>query len=229
MPDLITTKFQSTNQNYPKNTHLGNTLTSVKTLRNKAYEKDVTTDDKIRSAFGSLVGTIIPLFMIMKKQKSSSIFKLEYGLKEMLILSSTSILGAVGFGMIGENKNAKQNKVKEGIFQFLNASLPTTLVGLGLEGCKNTKKFNTPFVKIMTTLVGIIGGMYISTALANIICDPKDLEPDRKLTFKDSIVNVDDILGALVLARVPFINKLKVEKVLPFLYAYCGYRAGKCN
>ena len=71
--------------------------------------------------------------------------------------------------------------------------------------------------------------MYISTALANIICDPKDLEPDRKLTFKDSIVNVDDILGALVLARVPFINKLKVEKVLPFLYAYCGYRAGKCN
>ena len=47
MPDLITTKFQPTNQIYPKNTYIGNTLTSVKTLRNKAYEKDVTTAREI--------------------------------------------------------------------------------------------------------------------------------------------------------------------------------------
>ena len=59
--------------------------------------------------------------------------------------------------------------------------------------------------------------------------DPKDLEPDRKITLKDSIANVDDLIGALVLAKVPIINKLKFERILPVIYSYCGYRAGESN
>ena len=61
------------------------------------------------------------------------------------------------------------------------------------------------------------------------ICDPKDKYPDRKLTLKDTIANLDDMIGLLVLAKFPLAEKLHIEKLLPFIYALCGFRAGKAN
>ena len=77
--------------------------------------------------------------------------------------------------------------------------------------------------------VGLLVGMYGSAALSNIICDPKDIHPDRKLNVKDALANMDDALGILVLAKFPLVNKLKINYVLPFIFAACGYRAGKSN
>ena len=68
-----------------------------------------------------------------------------------------------------------------------------------------------------------------SAAVSNIICDPKDKHPDRKLSFLDSLANIDDLIGVLVLAKFPIVEKLCIDKLLPAIYAFCGYRAGKTN
>ena len=71
--------------------------------------------------------------------------------------------------------------------------------------------------------------MYGAASISNLVCDPKDKHPDRKLTVKDSFANLDDVVGVLVLAKFPLADKLHIEKILPAIYASCGYRAGKSN
>ena len=56
-----------------------------------------------------------------------------------------------------------------------------------------------------------------------------DKEPDRKLTLKDSIINMDDALGALVVAKIPVVEHLHLDKLMPAIFAWCGYRAGQSN
>ena len=72
-------------------------------------------------------------------------------------------------------------------------------------------------------------GISSGVKLSNKIVDPKDKEPDRKLTIKDSVANLDDAVGILVLADVKAAKKIKIERALPLIYTYCGYRAGNCN
>ena len=71
--------------------------------------------------------------------------------------------------------------------------------------------------------------MHLAAKLSNKINDPQDKVPDRKLTFKDSIANIDDALGVLILAKVPIAEKLHIDKTLPAIYSWCGYRAGISN
>ena len=200
----------------------------MKSLRNKAY-RDVTTNDKLKSAVGTTLGTVIPMLFMMKKQGVKNPFKLEYGIKEMVILSATSIIGAVGLGLVKEDKETRINRINEGVFQFSNATIPTVMVWGGLKLCENVKKMNNVPAKIGITLVALVTGMKIAAVATNKICDPQDLKPDRKHDLKDTIANADDLFGALVLAKVPFVEKLKLDKFLPAIYAYCGYRAGKTN
>ena len=156
-------------------------------------------------------------------------FKLNFDLQDMVALSGFSVLGGVGFGMLGENKETNKNKFKEGVFQFMNASVPTWIVGGVLKLSEMSHKFNNIPSKIASVLLGLTVGMYGTATVSNLIFDPLDKKPDRKLKLKDCLVNIDDALGALVLAKFPLIEKLHVEKLLPAIYAYCGYRAGKSN
>ena len=75
----------------------------------------------------------------------------------------------------------------------------------------------------------ILVGMHGAASLSNIICDPKDRHPDRKLSLLDSLANIDDLFGVLVLAKFPIVDKLHLDKILPIIYTFCGYRAGKSN
>lgn len=205
-------------------------LKTIHALRHKSMERDITTDDKIRAGIGSIIGMALPLFVMMKHQKVKNPFNFKYGMKEMILLSGASIAGGVSLGMVGEKKSTNMHKLKEGVFQFFNASIPALFVGMGLKYCENGgQKLNTPLTKIITTGIGLVVGMHAAAMLSNKVCDPRDLEPDRKITLKDSIANVDDLIGALVLAKVPIISKLKIEKILPIIYSYCGYRAGESN
>ena len=47
--------------------------------------------------------------------------------------------------------------------------------------------------------------------------------------FKEDLANIDDLIGVLVLAKFPIVEKLHIDKLLPAIYAFCGYRAGKSN
>lgn len=198
-------------------------------LRRNRLSRESKTTDKIQAAVGATIGTIIPMLFMMKKKGVKNPFKLEYGLREMLILSGAPILGGVTVGMIGNDKETNLNKSKEGVFQFLNAAIPTWLAGATLKWCEVTPKMNNGLAKLISIAATILIGMHGAASLSNIICDPKDKHPDRKLSLLDSIANIDDLFGVLVLAKVPIVSKLHLDKVLPAIYAFCGYRAGKSN
>lgn len=197
--------------------------------RSRTYTRDVNTDDKIKAAIGSAIGTLCPMFYLAKKQKTKNIFKLKYALSDMVILSATSVAGGVAVGMAGENKQAQKNKLKEGLFMFMNASIPAWVVAGALKLSESSRKFNNIQGKIMSMAGGLLVGMYGAASLSNLICDPYDKQPDRKLTLKDCAANIDDAIGVLVLAKFPLASKLRIERLLPAIYAYCGYRAGKSN
>ena len=198
-------------------------------MRHTAEVREITTGDKIKAGIGAIAGTVIPMMLMMKKQKVNNPFKLHYGLKEIIGMSASSIIGGVAVGMIGEDKKTNENKLKEGLFQFMNASIPTWIVGGVLKLCESSKHFNNIPGKIMSIAGGLIVGMYGAASVSNLICDPYDKRPDRKLTLKDCLINIDDALGVLVLAKFPCADKLNFERLLPFIFAYCGYRSGKSN
>lgn len=197
--------------------------------RNRTYSRNVSNSDKAKALAGSLIGTAIPMVMMMKKQKIKNPLKLEYGMWDMVGMSGGSIAGGVALGLVGERKEVKTNRLREGFFQFMNAAIPTWIVGGVLSLCKHSQKHNNIRNKILSTIGGLLVGMYGSAALANVITDPKDKHPDRKLTYKDALANIDDAIGVFVLAKFPFADKLKLERLLPVIYTMCGYRAGKSN
>ena len=196
--------------------------------RNHSHRKE-DSRDKLQAGVGALLGTVLPMAIMMKRQGAKNPLKLQYGLKEMLILSATSIMGGVGLGMIGNDMHTNWNKSREGVFQFMNAAIPTWLAAATLRWCETTPKMNNSFSKLMATAATILVGMQGAASVSNIICDPKDNHPDRKLTFLDSLANIDDLVGVLVLAKFPIVEKLHIDKLLPAIYAFCGYRAGKSN
>lgn len=201
-------------------------ITQITPISFKASESS---KPSIKSVVGATAGTVIPLMMMMKQKKIKNPLKMEYGLQDMLTLSATSVTGGVAVSMIGEDKHTQKKQLKEGVFQFLNASIPTWIIGGVLKLPESSNRFNNPTIKIASVFGGLIVGMFGAAHVSNLIFDPKDKEPDRKLTFKDCIVNADDVLGALVLARFTFIEKLHLDKLLPAIYAYCGIRAGNAK
>ena len=198
-------------------------------LRRNRMSRQATNIDKLQAATGALIGTAIPMLFMMKKQGIKNPLKLKYGLKEMLILSGCPIVGGVSIGMIGNDKDTNLAKSREGVFQFLNAAVPTWLAGATLKWCETTKGLNNAPAKLLSIAATILIGMHGAASLSNIICDPKDKYPDRKLSILDSLANIDDLVGVLVLAKFPIIDKLHLDKLLPAIYAFCGYRAGKSN
>ena len=199
----------------------------TRTYRNHNYEK-AENKVKLSAAIGGILGALIPAMIFAKKQ-NTNIFKLEYGIKEMLTVSSGGILGGTVAGIIENKKQHTKHKVKEGVFQFLNATVPLATIPLINNFVENSPKLNNIPCKIAGTAAGLLGGMVIAADLSNRIIDPKDKEPDRKLNYKDAMANIDDALGALVLAKLPLVNHLPIETALPAIYAWCGYRAGQNN
>ena len=165
----------------------------------------------------------------MKKQNVKNPLKLKYGMWDMINTAAGSIIGGVGLGLIGEKKEVQKNRLKEGLFQFMNASIPTWIVGGVVSLCENSEKYNNKWNKILSVAGGLLVGMYGSAALSNLITDPKDKFPDRKLSAKDALANIDDGIGALALAKFPIIEKLNIGRFLPIIYTACGYRAGQSN
>ncbi len=210
-------------------------LSSIQSKRHKVSdEPDNPTKAKI--AVGSIVGTAVPLVLFAKQQKLdlkklSSLFNVKYGLKEMIGVSAGSIAGGGLAGIAFDKKNTAKEKIDECTFQFLNSVIPPAIIAgaLKIAEQKAGKAKDNKLLKIGILTVGILAGMQVAVRAANLINDPKDKVPDRKLSMLDAIVNVDDAIGALVLADFPCIKNLHIDKLLPVIYAWCGYRAGETN
>ncbi len=184
--------------------------------------------ESARALAGAVIGTAIPL-MIFSKKQNKNFLKMHYGIKEIIGISLGGIVGGVACGMINSDKFDKRQKIHEGIFQFMNAAVPP-LVVVGLSKLTGkVEPLNNKFGKIASVIAGLTGGMYAAAKLSNYICDPKDKLPDRKLTIKDSLANIDDAIGTLAITDIPVFKKLPVGALLPPIYVLCGYRAGESN
>ncbi len=185
-------------------------------------------NESIRALTGAIVGTAIPLLTLAKKQRKN-ILNMKYGLKEIAGISAGSIIGGVAGGMIGADKFDRKQKVNEGIFQFMNAAVPPVVVFGLTKLTEKIKPLNNVYGKIGAIFTGLLAGMFGAAKLSNLICDPYDRVPDRKLTMKDSLANIDDAIGALAMTDIPVLKKVPVASLLPPIYVLCGYRAGESN
>ena len=185
--------------------------------------------EKTRALIGSIIGTTVPLVLQMKKQGVKNPLKLTYGIKDMVVLSAGSVAGGVVGGSVCVSKERRTKKFKEGVFQFFNAVIPTLFVGGVMKIQENTNCLRSVPLKIAGVVGGIIAGMYTAVKLSNKIFDPKDKIPDRKIGVKDCVASADELIGALVIAKFPLIDKLHADKILPLVYSYCGYRAGSAK
>ena len=124
--------------------------------------------------------------------------------------------------------NNKKEKMDEGVFQFMNATVPLLFVHTVTKFLENSKSLkDNKIARIVGIAASLLVGMKGAAVLSNFINDPNDKVPDRKLTMKDAVANIDDALGALAIAKVPFADK--VEKIIPLIFVWCGYRAGQSN
>lgn len=227
-------KFNSAQNVFERTPYLHKTEIEVankkRTLMQLRYkrEEEVSKKDKAKALAGATIGTLIPMLLFSKLQKKS-IFKMQYKYREITSMSLGANVGSIAVSSIKKPEKEKKKKLNEGIFQVINSVLPMTLVDSSLKICEKFKKTNNPATKIVTSVLGVVAGTQLGIKLANKITDPKDTVPDRKYTAKDAIANLDDAVSILVLGKVPFADKIHIEKALPLIYTYSGYRAGTSN
>ncbi|MFI3301264.1 MAG: hypothetical protein R3Y28_07595 [Candidatus Gastranaerophilales bacterium] len=199
----------------------------ISTYRNHRNE-ELPLKSKIAVATGATLGALIPLMGFAKSQKTSPL-NVNYHLKEMIGVSLGAVVAGTGVGILVDKPENKKQKINEGVFQFINAAVPTLAVIPALKVCEKIKPLNNIPTKIGTTFATLFAGMHLAAEMSNKINDPHDKVPDRKLTIKDAIANVDDAFGVFVVSKMPFAKSLHLEKLLAPIYAWCGYRAGESN
>jgi len=168
----------------------------------------------------SAVGTLVPMLLIAKRQKTS-LFKIVYELKEMLMLGTGSILGGLAGGIIADKGKNTQSKLREGGHQFLaNLLLPTTFVAGFLKIAEKSRFVKTS--KAIAVIAGITAGMGIGSFISNKVSKLafKDCK-EREIKPADVFMHVDDLPIALTLSKIPY-----VDKILPLAFIYSGYQAG---
>jgi len=185
--------------------------------------------DKTLAAIGSVTGVGIVLAGIMKKQKIKNPFKIEYTVKEMLTMAGCANLGGILLSSIGESVSNQKKKWKEGAFQMILTSAPMLLVDTAIKKCSKSscKWINNNLTKIAASVAGVAVGSNAAIVVSNRLRSGKDTKkPKRELRPIDMIANLDDAVAVLVLAKVPFADKIHIERALPFIYSFCGYRSG---
>lgn len=191
--------------------------------------KEITQKDKILAASGAILGVSIPLFTFMKMQKASNIFKVKYKVQHMLTMAACGNIGGIAMSSIGEPKSDIIKKWKEGAFQMSLTSLPMLLVDGSIKLCEKSKnkKINNNFVKILASIAGVAIGSNTAIFISNKLRSDKEAKkPKRELKLIDMIANLDDAVAICVLAKIPFADKIHIERALPFIYSFCGFRSG---
>ena len=143
----------------------------------------------------------------------------------MLAVAGAANVGGVLAGSVGATKESKERKWREAAFQMMNTTIPMLMVSSALEICKRVKQLNNTPMKIIGSIIGMVGGAMTAANINNAFKD--DDEPKRKYTIKDSIANFDDIIMTISLGFKKILDYVPVNKILPFIYAYCGARAGQ--
>lgn len=190
----------------------------------------LTNKEKVAAAAGAIAGVAASVVGLMKYQHVKNPLKLKYSVPEMLIMAAAGNIGGVTLSSFSDSKSDKVKKWKEAAYQMMLTSAPMLLVDGAVKLCERTKKLNNNFAKIISSALGVAVGSNAALALSNKLRSDKEAKkPKRELKPVDMIANVDDLVAILVLAKIPFADKIHIERALPLIYAFCGYRAGTAD
>lgn len=197
------------------------------------------------AAIGAIVGVIVPTLIFAKKQKPNldlmtlktlgknlkEAIDIKYELPQILGVGMGGVIGGLLGGLADRKERHKIEKLEEASYQTMNVCLPSLLVGGGMKLCEKYKALNKPIFKILTPILGILIGVNLAVAGSNKLDDmffDKYLpDGERKFKKKDLVVHIDDLFGTLILAKIPGIEKLHVNKILPAVFAWSGYHVGE--
>jgi hypothetical protein len=194
--------------------------------------KKASKKDKVLAFIGSTTGAAIPLLTFMKRQKAKDIFHVKYNVTRMLTMAACANSGGIMLSSIGEKKKDIIKKWKEGAFQMSLTSLPMLLVDGAIKLCEKSKnpRINNNLMKIIGSVIGVSIGSNTAIFISNKLRNNKEAQkPKRELKLIDMIANLDDAVAICVLAKIPFADKIHIERALPFIYSFCGYRSGTVN
>ena len=197
-----------------------------KNIINNNRKNSPSLKEHIGVAAGSMIGTLLPI-LLMKKQQNVRLRDLKYPPDKMILLSAGSIAGGIIGGVVADKTTDAKVKGGEGGLQFFNVLFPTLLIEPILTICKMVKPLNNNIVKIGLLMSGIVGGMHLGAKVSNIVTRENEEEKKRKVGAIDFLANIDVISGALVASKVPFVNKIPIEKLMPLIYTFTGYQSGK--
>ncbi|MCD8025108.1 MAG: hypothetical protein LUE64_06190 [Candidatus Gastranaerophilales bacterium] len=149
----------------------------------------------------------------------------------ILASNAGAVTAGVAAGVLTDkNPGNRQAKYKEGIFEFLNSIIPTCIAAAGETASRKNPKLQTAPARAALIAGSVAGGMFIANKTSNKINEECfDDKAKRKFKPADCLVHLDDILGLFVIAKVPFVQKLNADKILPLLYARAGFEAGEAE
>lgn len=220
--------LQPININDSTNSKLKYKKINLCTDKNRRRSSETSAQTKFVSAITAAGGAAFAVSMLARKQ-NKGFFDVNYSLKEMLGVAFSAVSGGVLGGVFTSKPKTHERKLDEGIFQYSMIAVPGLAVSGAMLLCDEFKRLNNTPAKLAATGIAVAGGWQAAVKIANFVSDIDDDEPDRKLKFKDAIASVDDLIGIMVLAKVKFVKKMRLERILPAVYAFCGYKAGTTN
>jgi hypothetical protein len=202
------------------------------------------------AAVCSIIGVLTPLVMIGKKQakikypdlqlktikdyfkNAGKIYNIEYnGAKEIIALGLGGVIGGLIGGLVDRKEPEKLQKLEEAVFQTMNVSFPALLISTSNKLLKKSSKLKGGWLKT-TKLIASAGCLMIGSSAAVKIANKADdkffdkyyKDEERKFKKKDLLVHFDDLVGAMVLAKIPGVHKLGLA--LPAIFSWSGYHVG---
>lgn len=190
---------------------------------------------------GSAAGVFTPLIFFAKKQNpglklntTKNILKslnVNYGLKELLTVGLGGVFGGLAGGLADRKEKNKLAKIQEATFQLMNVSFPALFVTGAIKLCEKNKNLNNAATKLLGSALGMLAGANLAIGLTNKIdnkiFDKHNVAPDREFKKKDFIIHIDDLVGSLMLAKVPLADKLQMNKILPLIFTWSGFHVGE--
>ena len=162
----------------------------------------------------------VPSFGKVEKKNGSTF---QDGAEMLLVAAGANIGGVVG-GSIGNSDLYKiKKKLHEAGFQMMNMSIPMLMVTAAIKTCEAVKSLNKAPVKILASFTAMITGAALATKITNL---GKAKTDKRKYTPKDSLANFDDVIATIKIGFRKITDYVPVDKILPFIYIYNGYRSG---
>ncbi len=191
---------------------------------NKTNSKKTDFEKNIVPLIGSSVG-VLAGYLATKNINLKQNHRIIDELIHLLAMAGGANVGSVAVSSIGKKPDVIKKKIREGLFQTTNATIPMLMVSAANAVCNKTIGKSKPLVRVIASLAAMAGGAMTATKITNKI--KPETEAKRKYTIKDSVANIDDLVATFSIGFEEQADKLKLDtRLMPFIYAYCGMRAG---